>query len=390
MRRTFMRRTFMLPMLRTLIVPLIAMLLMVGGYPGPQPAAAQAKAFKWKAQSTWPAVDFHQVNPKGLVEKIEAMSDGRLKIELLPAGTVVPPLELLDAVNKGLLDAGHSWPGFWTGRHPAASLFGSMPGGPYGMNSEDFLAWLYLGGGLEMYNELIQKELKMDLVVFATFGETPEPMGWFPRPIKSLADLKGLKFRATGLSAEVFREMGMTVVSMPPGEILPALERGVIDAAEFSDPSADMSLGLHTVRKFYHMPGIHQPTGMMEFYIHRKVWNALPEDLKAIVKYAAMAESLHYTGKMLDRNSKDLETLVSKHGVTVVETPKEILLEILKAWDKVAEKKAKENPFFAKVLESQKAWAQRVVPYRRCCHPAYEMAADYYWGGLNPYKIRKP
>lgn len=372
----------------TLLVGMMVVLL--AALQDPQPAAAQAGLFKWKAQSTWPAADFHQVNPKGLVEKIEAMSGGRLKIELLPAGTIVPPFELLSAVHRGLLDAGHSWPGFWTGRHPAASLFGSMPGGPFGMNSDDYLAWLYLGGGLEMYNELIQKELKMDLVIFATFGETPEPMGWFPRPIKSVADLKGLKFRATGLSAEVFKEMGMTVVSIPPGEILPALERGVVDAAEFSDPSADMALGLHTIRKFYHMPGIHQPTGMMEFYIHKKAWEGLPEDLKAIVKYAAMAEALHYTAKMLDRNSQDLETLVGKHGVTVVETPKEILLEILKAWDKVAEKKAKENPFFAKVLESQKAWAMRVVPYRRCCHPAYEMAADYYWGGLNQYKIRKP
>jgi TRAP-type mannitol/chloroaromatic compound transport system substrate-binding protein len=371
------------------LLTLAAFALVMAGAAERRPASAQSQ-FTLKVQSTWPAADFHQVNPKGLVEKIQEMSGGRLKIDLMPAGTVVPPLELLSAVNKGVVDGGHSWPGFWTGRHPAASLFGSMPGGPYGMNSEDYLSWLYLGGGLELYQELLQKELKMEVVVFPTFGETPEPMGWFSKPIKSLKELRGLKFRATGLSAEVFKEMGMTVVSTAPGEIVPALERGVIDAAEFSDPSADLALGLPQVRKFYHMPGIHQPTGIMEFYINRQKWEPLPADLKAIVKWGAMAESLHYTAKMLDRNSQDLETLVTKHGVTVVETPKEIMVEILKAWDKVADRKAKENPFFAKVLESQRAWAKRVVAYRRCCHPPYELAADYYWAGVNPYKITKP
>lgn len=367
-----------------------ALLLLVG--PGVTPADAQAQAarMQWKMQSSWPANDFHQVNPKGLVEKIAEMTGGRLQVELQPAGAVVPPFEVLDAVNRGLLDAGHSWPGFWTGKHPAATLFGSAPGGPYGMNAEDYLGWIYLGGGLELYNELLQKELKMNVVVFPTFGETPEPQGWFKKPIKSAAELKGMKFRATGIAAEVFREMGMSVVSVAPGEIVPALERGVVDAAEFSDPSADMAIGLHQVRKFYHMPGIHQPTGIMEFQINKAKFDALPADVKAIIKHAAMAEALHYTLKMLDRNSQDLVTLVTKHGVTVVETPREVLDEILKAWDKVAERKAKENPFFAKVLESQKAWAQRVVPYRRCCHPPYDFAADYYWKGANPYKIMKP
>jgi len=372
------------------LVTIGTVLLIVAALTLPGAAQAPAKSAQWKMQSSWPAADFHQVNPKGLVDKIAEMTGGRLKIDLTPAGAVVPAFEVLDAVNRGLLDAGHSWPGFWTGKHPAATLFGSAPGGPYGMNSEDYLGWIYLGGGLELYNDLIQKELKMNVVVFPTFGETPEPQGWFRKPIKSVAELKGLKFRATGLSAEVFREMGMAVVSIAPGEIVASLERGVVEAAEFSDPSADMAIGLHQVRKFYHMPGIHQPTGMMEIQINKRKWDELPADVKAIVKYAAMAENLHYTLKMLDRNSEDLFTLVSKHGVTVVETPKEVLDEILRAWDKVAERKAKENPFFAKVLESQKSWAQRVVPYRRCCHPPYDLAADYYWKGVNPYKILKP
>jgi len=373
--------------LRSLTVLGLLMLLALAAHADAQAPAAKAQ---WKMQSSWPAADFHQVNPKGLVDKIAEMTGGRLQIDLQPAGAVVQAFEVLDAVNRGLLDAGHSWPGFWTGKHPAATLFGSAPGGPYGMNAEDYLGWIYLGGGLELYNELLQKELKLNVMVFPTFGETPEPQGWFRKPIKSVGELKGMKFRATGIAAEVFKEMGMSVVSIAPGEIVPALERGVVEAAEFSDPSADMAIGLHHVRKFYHMPGIHQPTGIMELQVHRPKWDALPADVKAIVRHAAMAEALHYTLKMLDRNSQDLVTLVSKHGVTVVETPREVFEEILKAWDKVSERKAKENAFFGRVLESQKTWAQRVVPYRRCCHPPYEFAADYYWKGANPYKIVKP
>jgi TRAP-type mannitol/chloroaromatic compound transport system substrate-binding protein len=356
----------------------------------PRGQAQAPRTFTWKMQSTWSAGDFHHVNPTGLVQKIEEMSAGRLKIELVSAGAIVPPFEVLDAVNRGILDAGHAWPGYWTGKHPAATLFGSAPGGPYGMSAEDYLGWIYMAGGLELYNELLQKELKTDVVVFPTFGETPEPMGWFKRPMKTVAEFKGVKFRAAGMSAEVFREMGMTVVTLSGGEIVPALERGVVDAAEFSDPSADMALGLHNVRHFYHMPGIHQPTGIMEFIISRKKWEELPADLKAIIRWASMAEALHYTVKMLDRNSQDLGTLVSKEKVTVVETPRDVMVDVLKAWDRVAERKARENPFFAKVLASQKAWAQRVVPYRRCCHPQYDLAADHYWGAVNPYKVVRP
>ncbi|MGH6784427.1 MAG: hypothetical protein ACREBP_07360, partial [Sphingomicrobium sp.] len=206
------------------VITIVTSFLFGAALAGPAVAQAPAAKTQWKMQSSWPAADFHQVNPKGLVEKIAEMTGGRLQVDLQPAGTVVPAFEVLDAVNRGIIDAGHSWPGFWTGKHPAATLFGSAPGGPYGMNAEDYLGWIYLGGGLELYNELMQKEMKMNVVVFPTFGETPEPQGWFRKAIKSPADLKGLKFRATGISAEVFKEMGMSVVSIAPGEIVPALE----------------------------------------------------------------------------------------------------------------------------------------------------------------------
>lgn len=357
--------------------------------PKSAPAAPSGQVFTLKMQSTWTATDWHHQNPTGFVDKVTKMSGGRLKIELLPAGAVVPAMELLDAVHKGIVDAGNSWPGYWYGKHPAATLFGSIPGGPFGMSSEDFLSWMYVGGGLALYNELLQNELKLDVVAFPSFGETPEPLGWFNKPIKTIAEFKGLKFRAGGMSAEVFKAMGMSVVTLAGGEIVPALERGTIDAAEYSDPTSDMTVGFHEVRKFYHMPSVHQPTGIMENIFNKKKWDALPDDLKAIVEFASQAETMNYVVRMLDRNSKDLKTLVDK-GVQVVETPKEIQIEILKAWDQVAEQKTKENPFFAKVYQSQKEWAQRIVPYRRVGHPDYNVAADYYWGKDNIYKTIKP
>ena len=356
----------------------------------PLGGTADAANFNWKMQSTWTAGDFHQNDPKGVVERIEAMSGGRIKINLQAAGAIVPAFEVLDAVHKGILDVGHAWPGYWTGKHPAATLFGSVPGGPFGMNAEDYLGWMYLGGGNALYNELMQKELKMNVVVFPTYGETPEPLGWFKGPVKDVNAFRGLKFRAGGMSAEVFKAMGMSVVTLPGGEIVPALERGVIDAAEYSDPSSDMSVGFPDVRKFYHMPSVHQPTGIMELIIAKKHWDALPADLKAIVENASQAMALHFTLMMIDQNSKDLKTLVEKRGVTIIETPREIMHEILVAWDKVADKYVKENPFFAKVYASQKQWAERIVPYRSVGHPPYDLAAEYYWGKANPYKVQKP
>jgi TRAP-type mannitol/chloroaromatic compound transport system substrate-binding protein len=183
--------------------------------------------------------------------------------------------------------------------------------------------------------------------------------------------------------------MGMSVVTLPGGEIVPGLERGVIDAAEYSDPSSDMSMGFQDVKKFYHLPGIHQPTGMMEVLINKKKWDELTDDLKMIVKIAAMAQNMEFNLMMADQNSTDLRKLVEDHGVTVVETPRDLMIEVLKGWDVVAEKEAKKNPFFAKVYESQRKWAERIVPYRQVAYPPYDLAAEYYWGKKNPYKIMK-
>ena len=353
-------------------------------------AYAQQQPYTFKMQSTWTAGDYHHQNPTKFVEIVEKASAGRIKISLVATGAIVPAFEVLDAVNKGILDMGHAWPGYWFGKHPAATLFGSVAGGPFGMDSWDFTGWYHLGGGKELYNELLQNELKMNVVSFATAGETNEPQGWFRKPVKTVKDFKGIKFRAGGMASEVYKALGMTVVILPGGEIVPALQRGVIDAGEFSEPSSDMAMGFQDVAKYYYLPGMHQPTGIMDVLINKSKWDPLPADLKAIIEYAAMATQTWWDAAIKLQNSKDLETLVTKHNVKVIETPTEILVEVLKAWDKVAEKHSKENPFFNKVYQSQKTYAQRIVPYKRLNEPPYSLAADFYWKKANPYKVQKP
>lgn len=358
-----------------------------GGQAAP---AAQGSVTTLKIQSGWPVADWHFTNLKVFTEYVEAMSNGRLKFELLGSGTVVPTADMVEAASKGLIDGAHTNGGLWYGKNVALSLFASAAGGPFGMNNDDFLGWYHVGEGHALHEELLQKEMKLNVVTFALFGESPEPLGWFPKPIKSSADLKGLKFRAAGLAADVFKEFGMPVASIAPGEIVPALERGTLDASEYSDPSADMSAGFHEVRKYYMMPGIHQPTGLMDLMINKTKFDGLSKDLQAMIKVASMAETLDFTLRMVDKNATDLKTMVDKHGVNVVETPREILTDVLKAWDKVAEKYSKENAMFAKIYASQKAYAQKVVGFRRVDHPPYDLAADYYWAKENPYKVQKP
>ena len=352
--------------------------------------AQQQPQYVFKMQSTWTAGDYHHQNPTKFVEIVQKASGGRIKIDLSATGAIVPAFEVLDAVNKGILDMGHAWAGYWFGKHPAATLFSSVAGGPFGMDSWDLLGWYYLGGGKELYKDLYQKELKLNVEVFVASGETCEPQGWFRKPIKTVKDFKGIKFRAGGMAAEVFKTLGMTVVILPGGEIVPALQRGVIDAGEFSEPSSDMAMGFQDVAKYYYLPGMHQPTGFMEILINKSKWDPLPADIKAIIEYACMATQTWWDGAIKLQNSKDLETLVNKYKVNVMETPQEILVEVLKAWDKVAEKHSKDNAFFAKVYQSQKEYAQRIVPYKRLNEPPYALAADYYWKQANPYKVQKP
>ena len=258
----------------------------------------------------------------------------------------------------------------------AASLFGTGPS--FGLDAEALLAWMYYGGGQELYKEFIQEILKFDVVAFA-YGPMPtQPFGWFKTPVTKPDDLKGKKFRTVGLSAELYKKMGASVVILPGGEIISALDRGVIDAAEFNNPSSDRLLGFPDVRKVMMAQSYHQPVEFLELTFNKKKYDSLPKDLQAIIKYAAMAESADFTWKMIDRNSKDLEEMKAIKGVKVFRTPKSVLQAQLKAWDEIIAEKLT-DPFSVKVLASQKAWAARVGALRLDIMVENETAYNHYF-----------
>src|SRR5262245_2471682 len=347
------------------------------------PAAAQAPAAKevtWKVQSTWPTANLLHESPLIMAKAIEEMSGGRLKMNVMAAGMIVPPFEVLDGVHKNVLDGAHSWPGYWTGKNMAAGLFGPPPAGPFGLGRDEFLSWLHSGGGMELYNELLQKELKLNVVAFFTTTLCYwEAFGWFRKPFESLADLRKMKFRTSGLGLQMMRQMGVSAVQMPGGEVIPALERGTIDGAEWAIPSHDILMGFQNVTKYYYMPDMRQPPGIQEFLINKTKWDELPADIKAIVKNALLAEIMRMNNASIDLESKAAKELIEKHGVKIMRTPEEVLKAQLTAIDKVYEEEAAKNPFFAKVLASQREFAQRVVPHAAQIRPPLERAVEHYW-----------
>ena len=344
------------------------------------PAPAQPKTFVWKVQSSFPVTDYPHRSLIELAKSIEQMSGGRLKIEPLPVGAVVGFFEVLDAVNRGALDGGLTWPGLWAGKNSAAGLFGSPLGGPFGMGQNEFTAWLFSGGGQELYNELLQKELKMDVVAhFTTIQPFWEAFGWLKKPMKNLDDLKKLKFRSSGIGLEMFKRMGIATVGMAGGDIVPSLERGVIDGAEWAIPSRDIVMGFQQAAKYYYMPSFRQPPTFHELIISGKKWAELPPDLQAIVKYATMAEITRLAAYTVDQDAKAAEELATKHGVNIVRTPDEVLRAELEGIDKAFEAESQKNPFFAKVLTAQREYAKKTVAHAQRMTPPMDIAVKHYW-----------
>jgi len=341
--------------------------------------AAQGQVIQLKFQSTFGNTDiFHQM-AADWIKKMDEMSGGRIKVDLLPNGAIVPFTQVIDAVHQGLLDGGIGVPAYWFGKNKAASLFGTGPS--FGMDAEMFLGWLQYGGGKEMYAQLIQEVLRLDVVSFFNSPMPTQPLGWFKKAINSPDDLKGLKYRTVGLSADLFNELGVAVTILPGPEIVPALERGVIDGAEFNNPSSDKLLGFADVTKFLMVQSYHQPIECLEFLINKKRLEAMPADLQAIVRYSAMAQSADSSWKYyLDQNSKDLLEFRSK-GVTITKTPQSVLQAQLNAWDVIVDRESKADPFFAKVIESQKDWATRVVPLRANVMVENQTAFQHYFRG---------
>lgn len=339
--------------------------------------SASAQATVWKMQSGWPSRDFFHESATALTQKINEMSGGRLRIDLLPAGAVVGAFGIADAVNTGLLDAGHAVGVYAYAKSPTTSLFGTGPS--FGMDAIDLLSWFYYGGGFDMYQQLLAK-LKLNIVNFL-FGPMPtQPLGWFRNPVLKPEQFKGTKYRTVGLSAELFAELGASVVILPGGEIVPALERGVIDGAEFNNPSSDKVLGFPDVRKVYMLQSYHQPVESLEVNINKAKYEALPADLRAIVRWAIYAEGADFHYRAIAKNSLDLEEMEKQRGVRVFTTSKEILTAQLAAWDKIIAKRSKEDADFAKIVTSQKNWARRITSWKRRVYVDNSLAVRHYFG----------
>ena len=341
------------------------------------PMISVAQTTTLRFQSTWPAKDIFHEFAQDYAKKINDKAGGRLKIEVLPAGAVVPAFQLLDAVAKGTLDGGHGVVAYWYGKNQAVALWGSGPA--FGMDANMVLAWHNYGGGKELLDE-IYKSLNLD-VVSKLYGPMPtQPLGWFKKPVAKVEDLKGLKFRTVGLAVDVFTEMGVAVNPLPGGEIVPALDRGLLDAAEFNNASSDRVLGFPDVAKNCMLQSFHQSSEQFEVLFNKTKYDALPAELKAIIDYATQAASADMSWKAADRYAKDYAEMASKQGVKFYKTPDAILRAQLAAWDKVTAKKAAENPMFKKVMESMRAFAQRSGRWQNDTTIDYRMAWNHYFG----------
>jgi TRAP-type mannitol/chloroaromatic compound transport system substrate-binding protein len=334
-----------------------------------------------KMQGAWSASDIFNEMAEEYVKRVNEMAGGRLRIDYLLGGAVVKPFEVMDATSKGVLDANHSVPVYWYGKSKAASLFGSGP--INGMDAHQTMAWIYRGGGIQLYNELLAK-LGLNVVGFFAMPMPTQPLGWFKKPLTSAAGLKGLKYRTVGLAADLFQQMGAKVTQLPGGEIVPALERGVIDAFEFNNPTSDMRFGAQDVIKNYMMGSFHQAMEFFEIVFNKKKWDSVPKDLQAILQYGVEAANSANYWTAMDNYSRDLQVLKDKHKVNIIRTPKSIMAEQLKAWDVITPKLMKEDPFFAKVVESQKAFA------KRCAYFVLFNEADYRLGYEHIFKTKIP
>ena len=343
-------------------------------------AAAQAPAAKSiKVQSSWPASLTIQDHLRIMVERIDKLTGGTLKREGLAAGQIVPPFEVLDATNKKVIDGWHSISYYWVGKNPAAALFAGPPGGPFGMDHMDYLGWLHVGGGLEMWRDFYQNDLKLNVIVWPAHPSSPQALGWFKKPLRSVADFKGMKCRQTGLNAEVYAKLGQSVVNMPGGEIVPAAQRGVIDCAEWVGGIEDLRLGLPGVFKYHYTPGMHENNSIGEFGLNLDVWKGLVPQHQEAVNSAIRDAFIMWITRWQKQNADAMEEMIKKHGVQIRRTPPDILIASLKAWDEVAAENSAKHPTFKKVYQSQREYAAKVVPAKRYMFPPYSFAANYYF-----------
>jgi TRAP-type mannitol/chloroaromatic compound transport system substrate-binding protein len=340
--------------------------------------AIAAKPVVLKVQAAWGGGIFLEF-AQDYVNRVNEMSGGSLKIDLLGVGAVVKTAEMQTAVHKGVLDGAHLVTAYWYSKSPVASLFGTGP--CFGWSANELMGWIQYGGGRALYEELMS-DLRLDLVGFFTGPMPAQPLGWFKEHITSSAQMKGLKYRTVGLAADVLQEMGMSVVQLPGGEIQPAMKSGLIDAAEFNNPSSDKDFGMQDVSKHYHLASFHQSQECFEIIFNKRLFDGLAKEHQAILKYASEAASADMAWKAMERYSQDLVTLKEKHGVNVYRTPDSVMKDQLNAWDIVVKRFTESDPFFKKVIDSQMAWAERHGAYALNNNPNYKGAFEHYFGKL--------
>jgi TRAP-type mannitol/chloroaromatic compound transport system substrate-binding protein len=343
------------------------------------PQVSRAQTTTLKMQTSWPATDIFTEMAQQYITRVNDMAGGRLKIDLLHGGAVVHPFQVLDGVHGGQIDGAHTVTVYWYGKHKAASLFGTGP--VFGFNANEGLGWIHNGGGKELFEELQTKIMKLNVKSFFVMPMPTQPLGWFKKPITSAAQLKGLKYRTVGLAADLFQAMGTSVAQLPGGEIVPAMERGVIDAFEFNNPTSDKRFGSANVAKNYMLGSHHQATEYFEIMFNRTKFNGLPKEQQAILQYAAEAASSANEWLAMNQYSNDLQELINKDKVNVIRTPQGVFDAQIKAWDGLIATLAKDE-FMKRVMDSQKAWVRKVVFYNMLNATDYKGAYNHHFPGL--------
>ena len=343
----------------------------------PMIAKGQATPVSMRWQSTWPAKDIFHEYANDFAKKVNDMTGGELKIEVLPAGAVVPAFGLLDAVTKGTLDGGHGVLVYHYGKQNALALWGSGPS--FGMDANMLLAWHKYGGGKDLLAKLYNS-INAGVVSFP-YGPMPtQPLGWFKKPITKSEDMKGLKFRTVGLSIDVFTGLGAAVNALPGGEIVPAMDRGLLDAAEFNNATSDRILGFPDVSKVCMLQSYHQNAEQFEIMFNKPKYDGLPARMRAVIDNAVEAASADMSWKAIDRYSKDYIEMQAKQGVKFYRTPTQVLQQQLSVYDQAAAKKSAENPLFKEIEASQRAFAERAVRWDLDTNVSRGMAFNHYFG----------
>ena len=325
------------------------------------PAAAEVKI---RVQSVIPSKADEVTMLNEFAADVAALTNGEVQIEVLPAGAVVGVKETLEAVDRGLIEGGFAWTHYWSGYHPAAMLFGSpVAGAGVGIDNIAFVSWFLYGGGKELYEEL-WTEMGMNVKGFMLQPVGPEALGWFKEPITSMEDFRKYRFRTPpGIPGQTYKDIGVAAVAMGGGDILPALEKGVIDAAEWCCPKPDSVFGFQKVLKHYYLQGLHQVVVNADIYINGDVYDGLTDHQKKALEVAANASLIKSLGYRIYENGKALKDLTENHGVILHDTPADYFTEYMNAARATLEKNAAENEFFAKVWNSQKAFAEVAVPF---------------------------